>query len=88
MLVQPTASVTILILTTLLTFAASIAILSIESVYATNLTKGQDTSGLTLGEELKSPGWDANITAENAQSQEAEGQHCIGCAKDFSPGQQ
>ena len=60
---------------------------NIQAAYA-QLVKDPGASGLTPKEQPQIPGWDPNGAADNAPGQLAEGPHCIGCAKDFTPGQQ
>jgi hypothetical protein len=70
-----------------LTAAATIA--GMSTVYA-QFCIGCGASELAPGEEPKRPGWDPNDAPEDAPGQEAQilGPHCVGCAKDFAPGQE
>ena len=59
-----------------------------ESADATELEKDPGASGNAPEEEPKIPGWDPGLAEEDAPGQLKEGPHCIGCAKDFAPGQE
>ena len=50
------------------------------------LSKDPGASGEAPGENPQIPGWDPGVAADDAPGQLKEGPHCIGCAKELSPG--